>query len=292
MVKPWKITPFSLPFRPRKLPKETFLHRREFISATIAAASLAGASAPAQTPSGQTPASKPHEFYQLRKYLLRSGPQTKLADTFFGEALIPALNRLGITPVGAFRLEFGPETPTTYLLLPSPDLETLATLDLRLAADEQFMKAAGPFWSAPAAEPAFVRLESALLRSFDGWPRIVLPRQTAAKAKRIFQLRTYESPTCGAHVRKVEMFHSGEFEIFAKSGIQQVFYGDALVGPRLPHLTYMLAFSDIDELNSKWDAFRNNPDWKKLSASSRFAYEAIVSNIDNQLLTPAPYSQI
>ena len=269
------------------------MHRRDFISATIAttAASLTGSSAVAQ-PAAQASNSKPHEFYQLRKYLLRSGPQTKLADTFFGEALIPALNRLGITPVGAFRLEYGPETPTTYLLLPSPDLETLATVDLRLAGDEQFMKAAAPFWSAPAAQPAFIRLESTLLRSFDGWPKIVPPKATATKTKRIFQLRTYESPTYGAHIRKVEMFHSGEFGIFANSGIEQVFYGDALVGGHLPHLTYMLAFSNLDELNTKWDAFRANADWKKLSASSRFAYEAIVSNVDNQVLSPAPYSQI
>jgi hypothetical protein len=38
---------------------------------------------------------------------------------------IPALNRLGIGPVGAFSVYFGPETPAYYLLMPSSKLETL-----------------------------------------------------------------------------------------------------------------------------------------------------------------------
>jgi hypothetical protein len=88
------------------------------------------------------------------------------------------------------------------------------------------------------------------------------------------------------------MFNSGEFEIFRKSGFWDVFYGDTLVGPRLPNLTYMLAFPDLSELNAKWNTFIADPDWKKLSSSPRFNYEAIVSNISNLILNPTSYSQI
>ncbi len=88
------------------------------------------------------------------------------------------------------------------------------------------------------------------------------------------------------------MFHHGEFEIFHQSGFDQVFYGDALIGNRLPHLTYMLSFADLSELDAKWRAFTTNPDWKKLSSDPRYAFEQIVSNIDNQILTPTSYSQI
>ena len=69
----------------------------------------------------------------------------------------------------------------------------------------------------------------------------------------MFQLRTYESPSNGEHVRKVEMFHSGEFEIFLNAGFHPVFFGDTLVGSRLPSLTYMLSFADTAELEAKWD---------------------------------------
>jgi hypothetical protein len=224
--------------------------------------------------------------------MLRSGPQTRLADQFFSTALIPALNRLGLSPIGAFRVEFGPQTPTIYLLIPGTNLETLVDVDLLLAKDSEFLKAAEPFWSAPAKEPAFERIESTLLKSFEGWPTLTVPAATAQKGKRIFQLRTYESPTLADHVRKVEMFHHGEFEFFRRSGCGQVFYGDALIGPNLPKLTYMLTFPDLEALNAGWDRFRADQDWKKLSSDPRYSYESIVSNIDSLVLSPAPYSQI
>ncbi|HEY2038738.1 MAG TPA: NIPSNAP family protein [Edaphobacter sp.] len=263
------------------------MQRRSFLTAALAA------SATAITPgvSAQTPSSA-REYYQFRKYTLRSGPQTRLVDAFFGDALIPALNRLGLTPVGAFRVEFGPQTPTVYLLIPGKSLETLVDVDFQLAKDNTFLRAAEPFWSAPAKEPPFERIESTLLKSFEGYPKLTVPASTAQKGKRIFQLRTYESPTPADHIRKVEMFHHGEFEIFRRSGCGSVFYGDALIGPNLPKLTYMLTFPDIEALNAGWDRFRADPDWKKLSADPRYSYEAIVSNVDSLLLSPTPYSQI
>jgi hypothetical protein len=54
----------------------------------------------------------------------------------------------------------------------------------------------------------------------------------------------------------------------------------------------MLAFPDLSELNAKWNTFIADPDWKKLSSSPRFNYEAIVSNISNLILNPTSYSQI
>ena len=70
------------------------------------------------------------------------------------------------------------------------------------------------------------------------------------------------------------MFHSGEFDIFAKAGFHMVFFGDTLAGSRMPNLTYMVSFADSAELDAKWDVFRNDPAWKKLSADPRFASDA------------------
>ena len=80
---------------------------------------------------------------------------------------------------------------------------------------------------APAAAPAFERAERTLLGAFPGWPKLTAPKEKLPK--RIFQLRTYESPSDGDHVRKVEMFHKGEFEIFQKAGCHPVFFADALI---------------------------------------------------------------
>ena len=253
--------------------------RRKFLAASLATPALAAAFPLESLAQGPT-----REYYLVRQYHLQNGPQTKLTEAYFSEALIPALTRMGFGPVGAFRLDFGPETPTFYLIIPGTSVEKLATLDLQLAQDQVFMKAAAPFWSAPATAPSFQRIDTSLLAAFEGWPRLT-PKQPAS-SKRVFQLRTYESPSLAAHVRKVEMFHKGEFEVFAKAGLHSVFYGDTLIGPRMPSLTYMLSIDDASEVKAHWDAFVNDPDWKKLSTSPRYNYEELVSNITNLTLNP------
>ncbi|MGA3130897.1 MAG: NIPSNAP family protein [Terracidiphilus sp.] len=267
------------------------MERRRFLKASLAASALAS-SRPALA---QTPAPAPistvggREFFLLRRYHMVSGPQLKLTEGYFAGALLPALARMGMGPVGAFKLDFGPETPAYYLLIPGFSVDALAELDLRLGLDAEFLAAAAPFWNASAGSPAFERAESWLLVAFAGWPQVT---PAAAKSKRIFQLRTYESPSNGEHVRKVEMFHSGEFEIFKAAGFHPVFFGDTLVGSRMPSLTYMLSFADMAELEAKWNVFRNAPAWKQLSADPRFAFDPIVSNISNLLLSPLECSQI
>jgi len=146
--------------------------------------------------------------------------------------------------------------------------------------------------NAPATAPAFTRMESSLLQAFERTPRLKLPPATATNAPRVFELRTYESPSDQDHKRKIEMMDTAEGAIFDKAGFFQVFYGDTLVGSRLPNLTYMISCESMAERDKKWAAFRNSPEWKNLSAQPRYASEAIVSNITNVILTPTAYSQV
>ena len=239
------------------------MERRQFLAASLATSALAVAGNVA----AETPAPRTREFYHLRRYTLQSGPQTKLTESYFGDALIPALTRMGMGPMGAFRLDIGPETPDYYLLIPGASVETLAELDMRLAQDADFLKAADPFWNATAAAPAFQRVESFLLAAFEGWPKLTPPASSAAKAKRIF-------------------------EIFTQAGCHPVFFGDTLIGARMPSLTYMLSFADAAELDARWDVFRNDPAWKKLSTSPRYSSDQLVTNITNLVLSPLACSQI
>jgi hypothetical protein len=257
------------------------MQRRKFLATSLAASAYAFTS-------GAQPTAKPREYYQLRRYQLQSGPQTHLTESYFADALIPALTRLGMGPIGAFRLEIGPETPVLYLLIPSSSVETLANVDFHLAEDAAFLKAAEPFWNAPAKATSFGRVDSSLLAAFTGWPKLTAP----PKGQKVYQLRTYESPSDADHIRKVEMFNNGEFQIFVNAGFKPVFFGDTLIGPRLPQLTYMLSAPDMNQLNAYWDVFRNDPAWKKLSSAPRYAYEDIVSNITNLILSPLPCSQL
>jgi hypothetical protein len=259
------------------------MDRRRFVAASLATS----AATLVQNAKAQANPGRLREYYQLRRYTLQTGPQVAMTEKYISEALIPTLAKRG-GPVGAFRLDIGPETPSFYVLIPIEGGAAAGTLEEELNRDDNYVKAAEPFWSAPAASPAFLRIDSSLLVAFEGWPRITPP----AKGKRIFQLRTYESPSYRDHIVKVQMFHSGEFEIFKNAGFEPVFFGDTVIGPRMPSLTYMLSFADSAELDAKWNVFRNDPAWKKLSADPRFAFEAIVSNITNLVLSPLEASQI
>jgi hypothetical protein len=268
------------------------MHRRAFVASSLVAPALAAAKSallPAE-PAGlqATTAGQGRQYYELRRYHLRSGPGVKLANSFLQDAFIPAANRLGVKPVGAFNVVVGPSSPSLYVLLPTTSLEPLVMLDSRLAADAEYAKTGAPFLEAPATSPAYDRMESSLMIAFEGWPKI----QPPGTGPRIFELRTYESPSDRDHVRKVEMFNSGEFEIFHRAGFRSVFFGDTLVGSRLPNLTYMLAFDDLGQREKLWSTFGSLPEWKKLSGSERYAFEEIVSSITNVILGPTAYSQI
>ena len=91
------------------------MQRRQFLAASLAAS----ATALSGEASAQTPAASSREYYQIRRYQLQNGPQTKLAESYFSDALIPALTRMGMGPVGAFSLSIGQETPAYYSLVPA-----------------------------------------------------------------------------------------------------------------------------------------------------------------------------
>jgi hypothetical protein len=110
--------------------------------------------------------------------------------------------------------------------------------------------------------------------------------------KRIFQLRTYESPSQVAHTRKIQMFNEAEIAIFKRAGLNPVFFADTVIGTRMPCLTYMLTFADLAELTAHWAAFSADPEWKELSHKPGNTDAEIVSNITNLYLSPLECSQI
>lgn len=268
------------------------MQRRKFLASSLASAVAAGAPGSALRGAGGAADPAGREFYELRRYRLHAGSQAKLTHAFLREAFVPAVNRLGITPVGTFNIVIGHESPSVYVLLPSASLKALVTVEETLAADAAYKQAGANFLNAPAQSPAYVRMESKLMIAFQGRPKLALPPATAGQQPRVFELRTYESPSDHDHRRKIEMFHHGEFDIFVEAGFQPVFYGNTLIGTRMPNLTYMLAFDSLDNRNRLWSAFGSSSAWKQLSGSERYAFEPIVTNVTNVILSPAPYSQI
>ncbi len=260
------------------------MDRREFLAATAVAAfsPLPQLNAPSQSASRQ--------YFELRRYHLLPGAKQHAFISFVGDAAIPAMNRAGVAKVGAFTVVYGENEPSLLLVLSHQTLDSVVSLRDRLAADSVYARAGGAILDAPMSDPAFVRVESTLLRAFDAMPALESPAGPAASRSRVFELRTYESHSDRAALNKLKMFNAGEVPIFRRAGLTPVFFGETLVGAKMPSLTYMLTFSDMSARDTAWAKFGQDPEWKALSADPQ--YRDNVSAISDIILQPTAYSQI
>jgi hypothetical protein len=274
------------------------MKRREFLAGTAATAAGMMALTGGAVAADAKPAGK-KDIYELRLYKVE--PDTRLKrtftsdtdarrkrlDAFLGEVMVPALNRIGVSPVGAFELREG-QVKDVWMLLRHDSAESVMTTTARLLADEKFVSDGKAYLELPQNDPLYTRIESTMMLAFDGIPKIEAP--DASKA-RIFQMRIYESHSMLKGQKKIEMFNSaGEIDLFLKCGITPVFFGESVVGPILPNLTYMITFPDTDAQKAAWDKFKGSPEWKKLSGDPQ--YKETVSNITNLELKPTSYSQV
>lgn len=260
------------------------MDRRDFLTATAAAAV---APMPMLDRHAQ---SATRQYIELRRYHLLPGAKQRAFVTFVGDALIPAMNRAGVSKVGAFTVVYGDNAPTLLLVLAHQSLESVVSLRERMARDAEYARAGASVLEAPLSDPAFVRVDSSLLRAFEAMPTVE-PFATAGTATpRICELRTYESHSNRAALNKLKMFNAGEIPIFRRAGLTPLFFGEALIGARMPSLTYMLGFSDMAARDRAWSAFSKDPEWKALSGDPQ--YRDNVSAISDIILQPTAYSQL
>jgi hypothetical protein len=263
------------------------MNRRNFLT-TAGLAGLAGASVPSVSLAADAGSSHDRDYYELRQFILDTEDQFKGLELFLKEAAVPTLITMGMSPVGVFYPEKG--FNSVYLLIRHKTLESLVTLYDRLAEDGEFLSHGQAFLDAPASAPAFKRMESSLLYAFSGMPKIEVP---VKEPGRVFQLRIYESPSVKTNLKKIEMFNdAGEIKLFRETGLNPVFFGQAIVGSKMPNLTYMLAHKNADEQKASWKRFVSHPEWKRLSGMPEYSDKAILCGITNIQLVPAPYSQI
>jgi hypothetical protein len=116
------------------------------------------------------------------------------------------------------------------------------------------------------------------------------PPGAGTAGPRIVELRTYESHSDRAALNKLAMFNAGEVPVFRRAGLTPVFFGETIVGGKMPSLTYMLTFRDMAARDAAWGAFGRDPDWKTLSADPQ--YRENVSAISDIILQPTSYSQL
>ena len=260
------------------------MDRREFLAATAVAAV---APLPRLDELTQPPS---RQYIELRRYRLLPGTKQRAFTAFVGDAAIPAMNRAGVSRVGAFTVVYGENGPSLLLVLAHPTLDSVVSLRERLVSDAQYARAGAAILEAPLSDPAFVRVETTLLRAFEAMPTVERSPAAGSAMPHIYELRTYESHSDRAALNKLRMFNAGEVPIFRRAGLSPVFFGETVVGANMPSLTYMLTFSDMAARDAAWSRFGQDPEWKTLSADPQ--YRDNVSVISDIILQPTAYSQL
>ena len=212
-----------------------------------------------------------------------------MAD-YLEAGLGPALQRAGSKLAGAFSNLIGPDGPYYVTLTEYASLAAMQDALRLVASDEVHAHELRKLSEGPGLP--FMRVESSLLRSFDGMPAVAVPDNSEKRPPRIFELRTYESQSFVTLTRKVGMFNGGEMQIFERLGMRPVFFGETLVGPKQPNLMYMLSYDDLAARDKLWHDFGTDPEWKKLSGQPALKDSEIVANISNVILRPLTFSLI
>ena len=85
------------------------------------------------------------------------------------------------------------------------------------------------------------------------------------------------------------MFNAGgESKIFIDLGFQPIFFGEVISGPSMPNLMYLTTFENKTSHETRWNAFRNSPDWLLLKGDKQ--YDNTVSKNEKLYLYPTDYS--
>jgi NIPSNAP len=266
--------------------------RREFLAQSLVggAAGAISVSALSQLAAADAPAGASRQLYELGVYELTPGEMVLKADDYFERALVPALRRANVGPVGVFFESSKADTPAIYVLVPHAGIESVLTVAAMLRKDAEYQKAGAAFLSASPKNLAYVTHEARLMLAAAFMPVLEVPEK---KETRVFELRRYRSPSEAAFRKKLEMFGTaGELAIFRRVGLSPVFFGEMLFGPDLFNITYMLTYPDASSRTKAWGAFRTDPDWQKLRVTSGFTDAEIIANIKSLTLSPRPYSQI
>lgn len=225
------------------------------------------------------------EIYEWRIYTLTGNGES--LDAFFASTLIPVFNRNNVK-VGAFKLYKLQEADKDqrHLLFIYPDISTYLRVKNAIWDDPVFRRDAQAFYDTTAPNPVYSNFESYLSEAFDKIP----VHRKPDPARTLFEIRIYHSPNEEANQRKVQMFNKEEIDLFDKVGINSVFYGSILAGPRMPALLYLTWYKDEDTRSKAWGEFGNHPDWKRMSGLPAYAYTA--TNNQSIFLSPLSYSQL
>jgi len=230
------------------------------------------------------------DYFQLKIFSYETPEQEALLDTYFQDALLPALHRANLENIGIFKPIEGLNERKDFMivLIPFQSLDQIEQLPSVLEKDAGYQQSAQAYTNAPHDNPPYTRIESIILRAFSATPRMALPELESPREGRVYELRSYEGATEKLYNLKVEMFNKGESALFKELKFNPVFFCEVLSSAHMPHLMYMTTHADTIAQKENWENFVNHPEWDRMKNLER--YQNTVSGMTKYLLFPTEYS--
>ncbi|QDH80501.1 hypothetical protein FKX85_16210 [Echinicola soli] len=230
------------------------------------------------------------DVFEIKIYHVSTTSQETAIDQFLEEAYIPAMHKKGIAHIGVYKPLDRDSLAGKRIYVFTPYQSAENYIEIASTFHLVDLPHAGSYQKASHDEAPYDRIETILLKAFSGMPHYDVPKLNGKKSQRIYELRSYESPTEQLFHNKVDMFNSGEITIFDRLGFNAVFYGEVIAGSKMPNLMYMTSFDNITAEKAAWKAFGSDEAWITLRDDKH--YQNNVSHIDITLLKPAKYSEL
>lgn len=102
----------------------------------------------------------------------------------------------------------------------------------------------------------------------------------------LYELRTYIAPEGKLDALNAR-FRNHTMKLFEKHGMKNIIYWTPVDKPNT--LIYVIAHKDMDSAKASWDAFVNDPEWKKVAEETQRDGK-LVEKLERVYLTPTDYS--
>ena len=235
------------------------------------------------------------DFYEIRIYSLKNTAQVDSVEKYLKDAWLPAIHRAGIKKAGIFK-PLSNDTSLIkkiYVFIPFHSMSQWQKLTQDLPQDQLYVTTSKNFINAPASSRPYERMETILLDAFPMHHRFGRSGLVNNIAERIYELRSYESPTEHLFTTKEKMFNEGgEIALFKRLNFNAVFYGRVLAGAHMPNLMYLTSFANMADHDAHWKAFVDSPEWKTLTKMPEYENDVPVSKIDIILMHATDYSDL
>lgn len=231
---------------------------------------------------------KKARYFLLENYFLRQSTQLARINEFMSQGFLPAAVKFHHGPKIFLEAQVAAHVPQFVTVVGLESLEELSSLRIKLREDSGFQKSFTAWENGP--EPPYEHFSHTLLRATDYCPDV--PVELNKGRARIYELRTYHSPTWKQLAALHQRFAGPEIKIFHRSGIHPILYTETVVGVNMPNLTYLIPFENLAAREKAWDAFQADAEWVKVRKESIDQFGQISSVIQVSLLKATPYSPV